>query len=71
MMIASAPTAIAARETGPIRALLARTVRRIGHNRQMREFFRQGHSSEVERVAGCGFEGLDTALAKRDLIVSA
>jgi hypothetical protein len=50
-------------------ALLAGAMRRIGHHRQMREFFGESDRGKVERVARAGFEGLDSALAKCDLIV--
>jgi hypothetical protein len=55
----------------PDQALLAGPMRRIGYHGQVREFFGQGDSGKVEGVASGGFKGLDSALAKRNLIVSA
>src|ERR1035441_3183365 len=51
-------------------ALLAGAMRRIGHYRQVRKFFGESDGGKVESVARGGFERLDSALAKGDLIVA-
>src|SRR5208282_928987 len=43
----------------PDQALLAGAMRRIGHDRQMRELFGKGDGSQIESVAHAGFERLD------------
>src|SRR5690242_13502600 len=46
-------------------------VRRIGDHREMRKFFDDGDSCDVEGVAGVGLEGTDAAFAEDDVVIAA
>src|SRR5580658_31335 len=54
----------------PDQALLAGPMRGIGHYGQVREFFGEGDGGKVKGVSHAGFERLDSALTKDDLVVS-